>query len=182
VRSERGTALIEFALVLPILAAIIFGGIDFGFVFKDFISVRQSVGDVGRQASVGQFGTSTCTLTPAPANAQTKALMCAVHSQAGLDTSRMRVAVYVGDNQPGDKDKFTQGQPITICAEYKLQSVTGILKPVINGHVATSTATEMIALSGVSPTPVSASENPFTDSKGHLIAFPSSCTSGPPVG
>jgi hypothetical protein len=138
------------------------------------------VGDVARQASVGQFGTSTCTLTPAPANAQTKSLMCAVHSQAGLDTSRLRVAVYVGASG-GAKDNFTQGQPITICAEYKLQSVTGLLNPLINGHVATSTATEMISLSGVSPAPVSASETPFTNSKGVAIAFPSSCTSGPAV-
>ena len=180
-RSERGTALVEFALVLVPLALIIFGGIDFGFVFKDFISVRQAVGDVSRQASVGQFGSSACTLTPAPANAQTAALMCAVHSQAGLDTSRMRVAVFVGDDVAADKDQFTQGQPITICAEYQLKSVTGMLKPLIDSHVATSTATDMIALSGVSPAPVSASENAFTDGQGVTIPFPSSCTSGPPA-
>jgi Flp pilus assembly protein TadG len=170
---------VEFALVLVPLALIIFGGIDFGFVFKDFISARQAVGDVARQASVGQFGTATCTLSPAPANAQTKSLMCAVHTQAGLDTSRMRVAVFVGDNVPADKDHFTQGQPITICAEYQLKSVTGILKPIIDSHVATSTATEMIALSGVSPAPVSASENAFKNNKGVTIPFASSCTSGP---
>ena len=132
-RSERGTALIEFALVLPILALLIFGGIDFGFVFKDFISARQGVGDAARQAAVGQFGTPrTCTLDDVRAGAPhrpTSNLMCA---RALADGTRQPTVCgwrsYVGDKCAPDKDGYTQGQPITICAEYKLlNSVTGIL-------------------------------------------------------
>ncbi len=43
---------------VPPARLIILGGIDFGFVFKDFISARQGVSDAARQASVGQFGST----------------------------------------------------------------------------------------------------------------------------
>ena len=52
-REQRGQALVEFALVFLPLALIILGGIDFGLVFKNFISVRQGVSDPrGRLRSV----------------------------------------------------------------------------------------------------------------------------------
>jgi Flp pilus assembly protein TadG len=38
-RDERGTALVEFALVAPILFVILFGIIEFGFVFKDSLTL-----------------------------------------------------------------------------------------------------------------------------------------------
>ncbi len=177
-RDQRGQALVEFGLVFLPLALIIFGGIDFGFVFKDFISTRQGVSDAAREAAVGQFGsTSSCGLVGAgAANAQTQKLMCLVHSLMGLDSNVTRVAVDVGDSghqglYAGPAD--TNGpQPITICAQYQLHSTTGIL-PFINGNVATSTATDMIELSGVTTAPNSARETAFSGS------WPSQCTSGP---
>ena len=38
-RDERGTAIVEFALVAPILFLILFGIIEFGFVFKDSLTL-----------------------------------------------------------------------------------------------------------------------------------------------
>jgi hypothetical protein len=182
-RDERGQSLVEFALVFLPLCLIILGGIDFGFVFKDFISARQGVSDAARQAAVGQFGT-TSPGTPncrslvgaGGANTQTQKLMCSVLSLAGIDQSRVRVAIDVGDSShqntfAGPTD--TNGpQPITICLQYQLQSVTGII-PFINNKVATSTATEMIEVSGVSPVPNTAAETSFSGT------WPSSCTTGP---
>jgi Flp pilus assembly pilin Flp len=178
VRSERGTALIEFALVLLPLALIIFGGIDFGFVFKDYIGVRQGVSDAARQSAVAQFGTnSTCfpgVASAAGGNGATAELMCTVHSLDGIDgDTRTKVAIFVGDRaHSGD---FAQGQPITICEEYQLHSVTGIL-PFINNTVATSTATDMIEDTppNGTTTPTSAHETPLNGK-----AWPSICINGP---
>ena len=136
-REQRGQALVEFALVFLPLALIILGGIDFGFVFKDFIAVRQGVGDAACEVAVGQFGSNgSCGLTPTPANMQTAKLMCTVHELDGInDESRTRVAIFVGN--------YAQNQPITICEQYALHSTTPA-SSVINTKVATSTATEMI--------------------------------------
>jgi Flp pilus assembly pilin Flp len=38
-RDERGTAIVEFALIAPILFLILFGIIEFGFVFKDSLTL-----------------------------------------------------------------------------------------------------------------------------------------------
>jgi Flp pilus assembly protein TadG len=185
-RDQRGQALVEFALVFLPLCLIIMGGIDFGFVFKDFISARQGVSDAARQAAVGQFGTTqpggtNCRALGAgtgTANTQTKELFCSVLALVGVDQSRVAVAIDVGDSShqntfAGPAD--TNGpQPITICVQYQLKSVTGIL-PFINGRVATSTATQMIEVSGLSPTvPTSFYENSFSGG-----TWPSSCTGGP---
>src|SRR2546421_10205254 len=57
-RDDRGAVLVEAALLLPFLFALLFGIIDFGFTFNDWISVRQGGRDGMRQLIVDT--------TPAP--------------------------------------------------------------------------------------------------------------------
>jgi TadE-like protein len=59
-RRERGAAVVEFALVLPLLVTMLFGAIDFGFVSNDSTKLRQVVRETGRRASVWRFGRSLC--------------------------------------------------------------------------------------------------------------------------
>ena len=42
-RTERGTAMVEAAIVTPVVMAMIFGIIEFGFFFKDYLSAASSV-------------------------------------------------------------------------------------------------------------------------------------------
>jgi len=55
-KSERGSAAIEFALILPVLAAILFGTIDFGRMmwFQEVLANATRVG--ARQATLFQAG------------------------------------------------------------------------------------------------------------------------------
>jgi hypothetical protein len=62
---EHGTAVVEFAMVLPLLVTILFGAIDFGFVSNDTTKLRQAVRETGRRASVWKFGRSVCDDSPA---------------------------------------------------------------------------------------------------------------------
>lgn len=163
--------MVEFALVFVPIALIIFGGIDFGFIFKDVIGMRQGVSDGARQAAVGQFGTNSgCTLAGASGSTATKQLMCLVHSLDGINNDSItRVAVFVGDNSGSG---YAVGQPVTICEQYQMHSATGILS-FINGHVASSTATDRVEVTssgGLS----SGQEAPLSGS------WSSTCTSGPP--
>ncbi|MBK5222997.1 MAG: pilus assembly protein [Acidimicrobiia bacterium] len=49
---DRGAALVEFALVLPILALIIFGTIEFGWAFSQNLDVRHGAREAARLAVV----------------------------------------------------------------------------------------------------------------------------------
>jgi Flp pilus assembly protein TadG len=49
---ERGAALVEFALVLPLLALIVFGTIEFGWAFSQNLDVRHGAREAGRLFAV----------------------------------------------------------------------------------------------------------------------------------
>jgi Flp pilus assembly protein TadG len=133
---ERGLALVEFALVVPFLLILIVGIIDFGFLFNDVISVRQGARDGGRQASVGSFGSdSSCPLYGASALPGAKALMCLTKDRDNVADEKTRVRIIVGDGS--STTAYKVGNPITICVQYQMRSLTGVL-PVLNGRVFTT--------------------------------------------
>jgi Flp pilus assembly protein TadG len=49
-RSERGAEVIEFALVLPLLLLIVFGIVDFGFLFQRYVVVTNAAMEGARVA------------------------------------------------------------------------------------------------------------------------------------
>jgi Flp pilus assembly protein TadG len=54
-RCERGQALVEFAGLLPVLALLLFGIIQFGIVFHDYIAVTDASRVGARKAAVSRF-------------------------------------------------------------------------------------------------------------------------------
>jgi hypothetical protein len=126
-RSELGGSAVEMALVLPMLALILAGILDFGLVFNDLMALKQGVGGSVRQGVVAQVGSSsTCSITGAAGvNADTKKLMCLTKSMVGLDADvRTKISF------PGSKLK---GGSLIVCAQTPLDSATSIFDPVLNG-------------------------------------------------
>jgi hypothetical protein len=139
-RSQRGTVLVEFAVVAPLLFALLFGIVEFGTAYNDWISLRQGAREAARQGSVANFGsTATCSLTfsggGAAPSAGMQKLMCMAKRQIGLDASRTRIRVIFADAalQAGGA-LWNVGNGLIVCAEYRLRSVTGFLTPVLNGR------------------------------------------------
>jgi hypothetical protein len=63
-RREDGATAVEAALVMPILALLVFGIIEFGFLMKDYAGVSSLVRSGARIASTGaDHGPGTCTDT-----------------------------------------------------------------------------------------------------------------------
>jgi Flp pilus assembly protein TadG len=53
-RRNNGTALVEMALVLPLLLLLVFGMIDFGLVIKDKMALIQAAREGARVAAIGE--------------------------------------------------------------------------------------------------------------------------------
>lgn len=53
-KCRAGTASVEFALILPLLLSLLFGIIEFGFIFKDQLTLLQCAREGVRVAAVGR--------------------------------------------------------------------------------------------------------------------------------
>jgi hypothetical protein len=53
--SEQGQTLVEFSLVLPILAGLLFAIVEFGVVFHDYVTVTDASRVAARKAAVSRF-------------------------------------------------------------------------------------------------------------------------------
>lgn len=137
---ERGAALVEFAIVLVLLALILFGITEFGFAYNNYISVRNGSREGARLAVVDDVKNApSCSINGAavtppanPGNASdaTNALVCKTKDRIGLDPAKTKVKVSLAGT--------TIGQNVTVCASYPVDSVTGLLKPFLEGRTLVS--------------------------------------------
>jgi Flp pilus assembly protein TadG len=74
-RGDSGQTFVEFALVLPFLALIIFGILQFGLLFRDYISITDAARVGARAAAVNR--------TTSPCGAATTAIEGAVSPDLG---------------------------------------------------------------------------------------------------
>jgi len=138
---ERGSALVEFAIVMPILMLLVFGVIEFGLAYSNKIAVRQGVREAARQGAVGNFGPAFTTGAPchltgaATASPDVKNLMCLTKSEIGIDNAKTRVKVLSGLSNFAAPGTFAHTDSIVVCAQTPLDSVSGLFAPFLGGTV-----------------------------------------------
>lgn len=123
---EEGASLIEFALILPIFALLLFGFIDFGLIFGGFITLRSDVNAGARDASV-DYVSAACQSASNP-------MLCQIEDQigslTGVNSSKLQVAV----TNDGTSDAVpTVNDPVKVCAVVPIVSETGMTSPFVNG-------------------------------------------------
>jgi hypothetical protein len=120
---------VEFALVVPLVCALLFGVIEFGLIWSNQISFRQGVREADRAGIVANFGpTASCSLhgsTGATANIQK--LMCTTKNRIGMDPTKVYVMVAFDSS-------YAAGQGVIVCAQSPIKSLTGLFSPVLNGR------------------------------------------------
>src|SRR3712207_3323787 len=57
IRNEKGQSVAEFALVLPLLMLVLLGIVQFGMVFKQYITLTDAVREGARKAAVSRHRT-----------------------------------------------------------------------------------------------------------------------------
>jgi hypothetical protein len=129
---DNGAAAVEFALVVPVLLAVLFGMLDYGLLFNDSLSVKQGVREATRQGVVANYG-SACTLTwstsPSP---NLQKLGCTVKAR----TETLTGTSYIKIKVPGG---WVKGQSLVVCEMVKTNGLTGFVpmpnKGVVNSRV-----------------------------------------------
>lgn len=144
--SDRGASIVEFAIIAPVLFALVFGIIDFGMVYNRQLTVRSATRQVTRSAVVGHFGTNdTCTTVGlAPANDALKYVTCALKEELPFDEADVRVKINFIDSNEDGTAEHAQYDDLMVCVMAKMSSTTGFFGPMLNGQVHRSRLTMLI--------------------------------------
>ena len=114
--------------MVPILALLLFGVIDFGIALGDSISQRQGVRDAGRQVAVGAWSNNpSCTSTMAAGDARD--IVCLTKERVDLDADDVRVWVQLGTGA----NAYAVGEPVAVCSMYPMHSASGFFRPILHG-------------------------------------------------
>jgi Flp pilus assembly protein TadG len=117
--------MVEFALVLPILLMLLFGVIQFGIAFNNYLAVTDAVRAGARQGAVARH--------LAPTDRCPSVIARVRDSAENLDQSKLGVTC---------TSTFAAGEDVTVSAEYPYQiSIIGLV--VKSGNL-TSTVTERV--------------------------------------
>jgi Flp pilus assembly protein TadG len=98
-RNENGQTMTEFALVLPILAVLLFGVIQFGIVFNNYVTLTDAVRAGARKGAVGRFA-------PTPVSDVQTAIK---NSAGGLNQGQLNISV---------SSTWAAGTDVTVTATY----------------------------------------------------------------
>ena len=101
-RDERGTAIVEFALVLPILLVIVLGTLDLGKAFNNWIDATHLANEAARYAAVNKSPSGS-------------SLEQAILNQAMIDNSNNTLDVCVKHTGSGG----AAGQPVEVKVEFR---------------------------------------------------------------
>jgi TadE-like protein len=96
IRSERGQSMTEFAIVLPLLCMLLFGVIQFGIVYNNYVTVTDAARAGARKAAVSRHTSpSTEGCNTARSSAGSLAVGCSVSVAGPLDRPGADVTVTV---------------------------------------------------------------------------------------
>jgi len=102
IRDENGQTMAEFAMVLPILVLLLFGVIQFGILFNNYVTLTDAVRAGARKAAVSR---------PLGPSGAVAAAQAAVRNSAGdLDQSKLP--------DPSVTSTWQHGDDVTVCATY----------------------------------------------------------------
>ncbi len=117
---ERGSVLVEFALILPIFAVMLFGMIQFGLVLAGWAAVRNAVQTSARMIAIGDMTNQTCTV-PKGVTGITAEAYCTVVNEIGSP-----VGTAVSSTNLPEVGLLVKNGDITVCAQVPAQNFTGL--------------------------------------------------------
>jgi Flp pilus assembly protein TadG len=100
IRDERGQTMVEFALVVPILCLVLFGVLQFGALYNDYVTLTDASRVGAREAAVSRHESSP----------EAEAEAAARNSAKGLDPAKLAISV--------SATAWEHGESVTVTATY----------------------------------------------------------------
>ncbi len=117
--------MVELALVLPVLGLLLFGIVEFGIAFNNYLTLTDAVRAGARQAAVSRYVAD-------PVGATESQLTAAA---SGLNTSQLQMSVTAPDGTPAT---WAPGSDVKVTATYPYDiNVLGVV--VASGRLSSST-------------------------------------------
>lgn len=117
-RADRGSAAVEFALVVPILLALVFGIVDYGLYFSNTLGARSGARDAARHAVVEIFEPTNCNGLVVSGNDYLKSFACLAVTSTAASSGETYAQVTAG--------KWKQGEDVVVCVVIAKQGLTGL--------------------------------------------------------
>jgi len=121
--NQRGQALVEFTIILPLLLLIVMGIIQFGMIFNSYLSLQNASREGARAGIVGSSST------------EIRDTIIAV--SPNLDASNLTVTV-----TPSDAYRQS-GDTLTVKLTYTYNLTIPIIKNILGGSITLNTQTSM---------------------------------------
>ncbi|WP_037986493.1 TadE/TadG family type IV pilus assembly protein [Thalassobacillus devorans] len=119
-KSNKGQALVEMALVLPILLMLLFGIVDFGRIFHAYLTIDHVGREAARLATVQQYEDGEI---------KSRTLSSAV----GLNLTEDDINI-----NPNGKANRSSGDDVIVTVTYKI----GFITPLVNTFISSLTLTD----------------------------------------
>jgi Flp pilus assembly protein TadG len=119
-RKDGGAAAVEFALILPVLIALVCGIIDFGLIFGQHLQVRNLAREATRLAAVNEVSGSTATQ-------RATFLVNRACSRAGVFPTGTQVSL----ERPGSA---VVGSTVRVVVTSPMRSSTGVFTSLVGGR------------------------------------------------
>jgi Flp pilus assembly protein TadG len=125
-KDQKGQTMTEFALVLPIIALLLFGVIQCGLAFNNYLTVTDAARAAARKGAVSMYGGGS------PSSAATAAARA---SAENLDQSKFQVSVSASP-------RWEKGADVIVTTSYPYE--ISLLGLVVKSGQVTSTTRERI--------------------------------------
>jgi len=107
IKNNRGQALVEFALILPVLMLLVVGMMEFSLVINQYMIVAEAAREGARSAAVGASDATVTSVVKVAASQ--------------IDTGQLVVTV-----SPPTRNR---GNPVTVTVTNPVQAVTLLMRP-----------------------------------------------------
>jgi Flp pilus assembly protein TadG len=132
---------VEFALVLPLLLALLFGIIECGFLFKDQLGVQACAREGARSAAVGKTLTEVNARITGAASYITTTSLTSTLSSRYYNSGAWTTWVTLGNNSDGTMNDAPQGGQVRVQCNYTHALLTGPLFANLIGRSGATTMT-----------------------------------------
>lgn len=124
-RSRCGTATVELAIVLPVLVLMLFGILEMGLLFKDYLMCQQAVREGARTAALGATPAQVISAVRAAASTLDPAYFTVQCQYRVWEGTGWSAWMPLGTSNDGSSNNAPPGAQIRIITTYSHKLLTG---------------------------------------------------------